>query len=234
MVVNVVPPSVLTCHCTVSAPPGFALAVVKVTLWPALTVWLAGCVVTESTVRRRRIAVERALAVGEHGLVLVAVLRSRRREVVRERSCAGNVGERRAAIGAHLPLHRVRAAGVGAGGREVTLWPVLTVWLAGCVVTESTVKVAADVVAVPTLLVKTALYSSPLCDAVAVNVYVVDVAPEMSVNVVPPSVLTSHCTVGVGVPLAAAVKVAVAARVDGRRRRIGGHCPARPGCRARW
>ena len=32
----------------------------------------------------------------------------------------------------------------------------------------------------------------------------------MSVNVVPPSVLTSHCTVGVGVPLAAAVNVAVA------------------------
>ncbi len=31
----------------------------------------------------------------------------------------------------------------------------------------------------------------------------------MAVNVEPPSVLTSHCTVGVGVPPAAAVKVAV-------------------------
>ena len=31
----------------------------------------------------------------------------------------------------------------------------------------------------------------------------------MALNVVPPLVLTSHCTVGVGLPLAAAVKVAV-------------------------
>ena len=31
----------------------------------------------------------------------------------------------------------------------------------------------------------------------------------MALNVVPPLVLTSHCTVGVGLPLAAAVKVTV-------------------------
>ena len=35
-------------------------------------------------------------------------------------------------------------------------------------------------------------------------------APLTGVNVVPPSVETSHCTVGVGEPVAAAVKVAVA------------------------
>ena len=38
--------------------------------------------------------------------------------------------------------------------------------------------------------------------------YVVEVAPEMFVQVVP-SVLFSHCTVGVGEPLAAALKLAV-------------------------
>ena len=53
---------------------------------------------------------------------------------------------------------------------NVALCPVLTVRLAGCVVTKSTVKVAADVVTVPALLVKTASYSSLFCAAVAVNV----------------------------------------------------------------
>ena len=43
--------------------------------------------------------------------------------------------------------------------------------------------------------------------ALVVKVSVVAVAPLMSVKVTPPSVLTCHCTVGVGVPLAAAVKV---------------------------
>jgi hypothetical protein len=38
--------------------------------------------------------------------------------------------------------------------------------------------------------------------------YVAEVSPEMSVQVVP-SVLDCHCTVGVGEPLAAALKLAV-------------------------
>jgi hypothetical protein len=42
-----------------------------------------------------------------------------------------------------------------------------------------------------------------------VKLSVVDVAPDMFVKLVPPFVLCCHCTVGVGVPLAAAVKVAV-------------------------
>ena len=50
MLVNVVPPSVLTCHCTVSRCRLPLAAAVKVTLWPALTDWLLGCVVIESTV----------------------------------------------------------------------------------------------------------------------------------------------------------------------------------------
>lgn len=39
----------------------------------------------------------------------------------------------------------------------------------------------------------------------AVNVSVVEVAPGRSVKVVPPSVLTCHCTVGAGDPVAAAL-----------------------------
>ena len=42
-------------------------------------------------------------------------------------------------------------------------------------------------------------------DMSAANVRVVEVAPGMSLNVVPPSVLTCHCTVGAGVPVADAL-----------------------------
>ena len=43
----------------------------------------------------------------------------------------------------------------------------------------------------------------------AVNVSVVEVAPGRSVNVEPPSVLTCHCTPGVGVPVADALNDAL-------------------------
>jgi hypothetical protein len=49
----------------------------------------------------------------------------------------------------------------------------------------------------------------PFCAAAATKDNVVDVAPEIFVNVTP-SVLCCHCTVGAGFPLAAAVNVAVA------------------------
>ena len=42
-------------------------------------------------------------------------------------------------------------------------------------------------------------------------VKVVLVAPPISLKVAPPFVLTCHCRVGAGVPLAAAVKLALAA-----------------------
>jgi hypothetical protein len=74
---------------------------------------------------------------------------------------------------------------------------------------ELTVRVAGVVVAVPAELVNTARYWFPFCDKVVVKLRVVEVAPETLLNVVPPSVLTCHCTVGVGEPVAAAVKVAV-------------------------
>src|SRR5437899_5799623 len=72
-----------------------------------------------------------------------------------------------------------------------------------------TVSVAAVVVAVPAELVNTARYWFPFCDKAVVKLRVVEVAPETLLNVPPPSVLTCHCTVGVGEPVAAAVKVAV-------------------------
>src|SRR6516162_5475892 len=93
-----------------------------------------------------------------------------------------------------------------------TLAPAVTVWLVGWVVMVGaavTVRVAALVVALPALLVKTASYSLPFMAVVTlVSVSVGLVAPLMAFQVTPPSVLTSHCTVGVGSPLAAAVNVA--------------------------
>src|SRR5712664_3142887 len=75
--------------------------------------------------------------------------------------------------------------------------------------TPFTVSVAAVVVAVPAAFVNTARYWFPFCDKAVVKLRVVEVAPETLPNVTPPSVLTCHCTVGVGEPVAAAVKVAV-------------------------
>jgi 2-keto-4-pentenoate hydratase len=49
----------------------------------------------------------------------------------------------------------------------------------------------------------------PVSADVVVKEYVAEVAPEMSAHVVP-LVLTCHCTDGVGEPLAAALKLAVA------------------------
>ena len=68
-----------------------------------------------------------------------------------------------------------------------------------------TVKVAALLLVELTVLVNTARYSFPSSAEAVVNEYVVLVAPETLFHEVPPSVLTCHCTVGVGFPLAAAV-----------------------------
>lgn len=76
-----------------------------------------------------------------------------------------------------------------------------------------TVSVAAVVLTVPRLFVNTARYWFPFCEALVVKVRVVEVAPDRLLNVAPPSMLTCHCTVGVGVPLAAAVKLTLAPAV---------------------
>jgi hypothetical protein len=73
-----------------------------------------------------------------------------------------------------------------------------------------TVSVAAVVVADPPEFVNTARYRFPFCDKAVVKLRVVEVPPEETLpNVTPPSVLTCHCTIGVGEPVAAAVKLAV-------------------------
>ena len=93
---------------------------------------------------------------------------------------------------------------------KVAVAPASTDTFVGFVVIEGsvfTVSVAAVVVAVPCVFVKTASYVFPVCAAVVVKLKVVEVAPATAVNPLPE--FTIHCTVGVGVPLAAAVNVAV-------------------------
>jgi hypothetical protein len=73
-----------------------------------------------------------------------------------------------------------------------------------------TVNVAAFVVAVLQVLVKTARYWLPFCESVKlVKLSVVLVAPLTLLQEPPLLVLTCHCTVGDGVPLALAVKLAL-------------------------
>ena len=72
-----------------------------------------------------------------------------------------------------------------------------------------TVKVAALLFTLPAVFVNTIRYLFPVCEAAVVKLSVVEVAPLRLLNVTPPSVLTCHCAVGVGEPVAAAVKVAV-------------------------
>src|SRR5262245_6948097 len=72
----------------------------------------------------------------------------------------------------------------------------------------TTVRVAALVVALPAELVNAARNWLPLWVSAAVKFRVSLVAPGMSLNVAPPSVLTCHCAFGVGKPEATAAKVA--------------------------
>src|SRR5687767_5492235 len=94
---------------------------------------------------------------------------------------------------------------------KVAMTPSQIVLSFGFVVTAggtSTVSVAAVVVAVLHVFVKTARYCLPLSAVTAVKLEEVLVAPPMSLKFSPPSIDTCHCTVGVGEPLAAAVNVA--------------------------
>src|SRR5689334_7386541 len=81
------------------------------------------------------------------------------------------------------------------------------------------VRVAAEVVTVLHVLLNTALYLLPSYEALAVKLSVVEVAPSMLFQSDPLLVLSCHCTVGDGVPLAAALNVTVppeqADRFDG-------------------
>ena len=90
----------------------------KEALCPVLTVRLAGCVVTKSTVKVAADVVAVLGAVGKHGLVFVVVLCGGSRECVGRRCRAGNVGERRAAVRAHFPLHGGGGRAAGRGGER--------------------------------------------------------------------------------------------------------------------
>ena len=75
--------------------------------------------------------------------------------------------------------------------------------------TPETVKVTGFVVTLPDEFVNTARYLLPFWDDCAVKLYVVEVAPTISVQVSPPSVLTCHWTVGGGLPVAVTVNETV-------------------------
>ena len=99
-----------------------------------------------------------------------------------------------------------------AAATNVTVAPSVTVSFAGFRVTIGgviTVKIAAVVVAVPDPFVNTARYLFPFCVLLTTKIRVGAIAPGMLANVTPLSVLTCHCTVGLGAPLAAAVNVAL-------------------------
>jgi len=76
-----------------------------------------------------------------------------------------------------------------------------------------TVSTAAVVLAVPAMFVKTARYRLPFCMTRALNVMLLDVAPTRFVKDTPLLVLSCHCKVGIGDPVAAATNVTVAPSV---------------------
>jgi len=91
---------------------------------------------------------------------------------------------------------------------SVELPQLLTTDITGAEGMALTVSVALPELTELVLLVQTALYCLLLSSVDVVKVNVATVAPLMFVHVVP-FVLTCHCTVGVGVPPAAEVKVAL-------------------------
>ena len=115
---------------------------------------------------------------------------------------------------------------VGAGeplavALKLAVDPEVAMRFVGCAVTAGTackVNVAASVVTFPATFVKMARYCLPMSEDAVVKEYVGEVAPVIFVQVVP-SGLFCHRTVGVGEPLAAAMKLvadpAVTARLVG-------------------
>jgi hypothetical protein len=235
--VNVVPPSVDCCHCTVGAeqPAGVEPAAVNVASAGAVTVTLVGCVVTLGATQTGAAALTVSVA-----LLLVAVpplLVNTARYLLPD--CEVLVGEIVNVVEVapetfvnvvppsvdccHCTVGAEQLAGVEAAALNVAGFGAVTVTSIGCVVTVGathaglTVSVAALLVALPAEFVNTARYLFPDCDVlVGEMVSVVDVAPVTFVNVVPPSVDCCHCTVGAEQPAGvepAAVNVAAAGAV---------------------
>src|SRR5438105_5143840 len=198
MSLNVMPPSVETCHWTVGAgePPA---AAVNVAIVPLHTVCDAGDVVIDGAVLIVSVAAV-VFAVPQ------ASVKSARYCLPLSAGVVSKVSVVEVAPGmlvndippfvdtCHCTVWSL--ALLVAAAVKVTGKPAHTVWSIGFVVTSgrvSTVSVAGFVVAEPQLLLKTARYCLPLSAGAVVKVSVVDVAPMMSVN--GPPLETCHCTV---------------------------------------
>ena len=101
-----------------------------------------------------------------------------------------------------------------AAAANVATLPAFAVWFAGCSVTTGstsgcTTSEAGLLSAWPDPLVNTARNHLPSSTCAAAKAYVVVVAPATSSQVLPLLVLTCHCTVGFGDPVAVAENVAV-------------------------
>src|SRR5215831_343476 len=234
MLVNVVPPSVDCCHCTVGAEQlvGVFAAAVNVAAAGAVTVTFTGWVVTVG-------ATHAGLTVSVAALLFVeppAVVNTARNLLP---DIAVVVGDTVSVVDVapetfvnvvppsvdccHCTVGAEQLVGVFAAAVNVAAAGAVTVTFTGWVVTVGathaglTVSVAALLFVEPPAVVNTARNLLPdIAVVVGDTVSVVDVAPETFVNVVPPSVDCCHCTVGaeqlVGV-FAAAVNVAAAGAV---------------------
>jgi hypothetical protein len=100
-------------------------------------------------------------------------------------------------VAADVKATTVLAAALTGDGCSVTVGALFTARMA-----------AVDVAAGDVPLVHTARYWCPWSDACAVKTYAPAFAPAMSLQLVPPSVLTCHWTLGTGNPLAAELNFA--------------------------
>src|SRR4051812_17578480 len=215
-----VPPLVDSCHCTVGArqPVDELALAVNVAAAGAVTVALAGCVVIDGAVQTGGAGL--TVSVAALVVVLPALLVNTARYWLPD--CETLVGEIVSVVDVspamslndeaplvetcHLTLGAGHPAGVEPAAVNEAEAGAVTVALAGCVVIAGavhtggagfTVSVAALVVVLPALLVNTARYWLPDCPTlVGETVSVVEVAPEMSLNDVPPLVETCHLTLG--------------------------------------
>ena len=226
MFIHVTPPAGKDCHCTVGDGVPLAAAV-KLAALPAVTVAFDGCWVTVG-------AAVAGFTVSVAGFVVAvpAEFVNTARNCVPSCAC---VVEPMLCVRYHAPgisdhdpptgidCHCTVGDGFPlAAAVKLAALPAVTVELDGCPVTTGalfTVNVAAFVVADPDEFVNTARYWVPFCAPVVESIVCVgDVAPAMFDHD-PPTGMDCHWTVGVGVPLAAAVKLAalpaVAVAFDG-------------------
>ncbi len=211
---QVPPPSVEICHCTVGAGNPEAVAS-KTALWPSSTVTLSGCLVTAGAFCT--VSVAASLLASPSVFLKVA----RYSWPLRDAFTATIVSELDVAPATFVqvlpPLEEVSHLTVGAGepdaaASNTAFWPSSTVTLCGCSVTVGdfcTVSVAALLVASPAVFLYTARSWSPVSDVFALAIVSVPaLAPSIGVHDPPPLLETSHWTLGVGTPEAVELNAA--------------------------